>query len=390
MVMEDMVTEVILGMVPTDLLLLVPILVADGVEEDWEEDWEEAAGAAGVEVEELGALQGLEERERANSPNCETKNFVILFVVVSLIGLNDSALTKYQSILKLSQKSLLIDFSVSDFTKYLEKGPRDFHLFVFFTSETNLFPCPSCKALKPEIEQTAKWYKDSLKNKDQPEIFFAVIELQKRKEIFERNQNTIKQLPLFVYFPPTSANNIKFDIKMEDVLNIQVETLSAELVGEFIMRKTKIKFDMEHPIDLTLFYYGFTVLIVLAMLLYRLPKILLALRSPIIWFAGIFVVIFISYAGFVFNYNTRPPFNYKDQNKQTIWFYPNLRHQFVAEGLIMASGVLFGSISIVMLGIFIPQIKRGTRRRISFAVALIVTVATFYYVGQAFGLKLKG
>jgi len=315
---------------------------------------------------------------------------VVITLLIFFFGLSESA-DKLQSLTKLFHKNNLIDFSLSDLGKYIEKGPRDYHIFIFFTSETQAFPCATCSVMKPEIELALKWYKNYIKKTGQePKIFFGIIELAKRKDVFEKYQQKIRQLPLFAYFGPNNANNIKFDINLDhDVFNVQVEEINAIGISEFVMSKSKIKYDMDRPLDYNLLLLVGLGIIMVAVIVYRLPKVLQSAKEPRLWFVLILLVMFFSYSGMVFNFNNRPPFMHVDQNKVVHWFYPSLRHQFVLEGFIMGALTLTGSIFFVLLGILVPKVQSSRNRRLLFWFVFIISMGILVAVRQTFEIKLR-
>jgi len=257
----------------------------------------------------------------------------------------------------------------------------------FFTSETNLFPCPSCKVLKPEIEKTISYYHKSIRESDR-NIIFASIELQKGKELFERNKGKITYLPLFVYFPPTESSEVDFEIKMDDTYNIQMETISYAKIAEFIIRKTRVKFEFEKPYDYSPIMLVALFLMMGVYILYKLPNIFIQIREPTFWFGLIMLVVFYSYAGMVYNFNNLPPFIYIG-DKGFHWIYPGLRNQFVLEGFIMGAIILGGSLAFVFLGYIIPNLKDNQKRNQWFSYAIILSFLSFILTRFIFGAKLR-
>jgi len=296
-----------------------------------------------------------------------------------------SSSKKHQNLVQLSKKGYLIDISSSDFRRYIEKGPRSFHVILFLTSETQVFPCPSCKILKTEIEKVSKWYKASIKNSE-PNLFFVSVELERCREIFENYREKIRQLPQVIYLSPTDSET-KFAYKNEDIFPIQQDTIQAIKVAEFVQRKTQIRFDVEHPFDSSPYILGVLIVIMVIYILYKLPVLLARFREPYFWFCAIMCVMAVVYAGMVYNFNNRTPFIHID-SRGIYWLMPGLRSQFVIEGFIMAVILLSGSIAFVFLS-KIPEYKKQKRRSL-FTISMVFAVGSFFLTRIIFSIKLRG
>jgi len=293
-----------------------------------------------------------------------------------------------KNLLNLNQMNDLIQLSPAQFKTFVEDGPRNYHLFVFFTSETDVFPCPSCSMIKPEIEKIAKYYKNSVKNSE-ANVFFVMLELQKGREIFEKYKDKITFLPLLVHLPPSEEGDFDFEISAENSYNIQLQTISVVKISDWIMRKARVKFEVEPPFDGSPYLLACLTVIMIIYILLKLPKLLTQIREPTFWFAGFMLVTFFSYSGMVFNFNNGPPFVYWDREKGFYWLYPGLRNQFVLEGFIMGALVLAGSLCFVFLGVVVPKVQDKQQRNSWFSYALIGSICSFIIVRFIFGAKLR-
>jgi len=112
------------------------------------------------------------------------------------------------------------------------------------------------------------------------------------------------------------------------------------------------------------------------------------IKEKLLWFALCLAVYFISMAGVIFNAIHNPPWSYiEPQSKQTMYFYPSARQQFVAEGIIMATLLSGISLVVVAFGAWIPHIKDNIKRRVLFFILAFLFFSLHQQITKIFKSK---
>jgi len=141
---------------------------------------------------------------------------------------------------KLSTLSPVISLDTKTFNKFVVNGPRQYAVIVFFTSETDMFDCPTCMMLPPVIEEVASSYKEHIDgNYSRATLFFVKAELSKCQEIYQKMQSNIPQLPLVVFIANTEKKK-SIQWSQNDIFPITY-TMSAASLAQWVSYKTNIE-----------------------------------------------------------------------------------------------------------------------------------------------------
>jgi len=297
---------------------------------------------------------------------------------------------------ELQQKFRVIEFtddSIYSFTRH----QNNYSIALLMSTTNNQIPgADIAKIATEEFRTVSEAYFSSLGrggyNSEefikQP-IFFARCELEKCRETFKEGGTKAgwKVIPkIFIILPNPEKSAV--DVMKWIDMNSEPIFDKAPQIAKWIREVTKYPIYVEIPF---LERYGNVIgtLILGSLFLFVLfHRVKEWIQIPLFWFTLSMGTYVFSMAGIVFNSIHSPPWNYYNpQSKQTMYIYPSSRHQFVAEGMILAALLSGVSLSIVGFGYLIPKLKENRQKRVAFVILAFVFFTLYSQLLKVFRMK---
>jgi len=245
----------------------------------------------------------------------------------------------------------LWDIHSDEFYQFVQNGPRNYSIIIYFTSETDAVACEVCLVVRNEFEILAQYYQNQTVPKRR-EIFFFVVEWTRNKDIISNYNKKLKEIPMMILLPPTAKTGPQFkwpDVNKYPFNNSPLTALNLANYFNKMLPGHKIPLpepDLEKFLSLILIVFAIT--LVINFYPYRNQKNF--------WMWVCFFIIWFSLSGNFWNLNRGPPLTFENRI-----IYPQQRQQTLLESIIA------GSLLMILCGVFttfdsevIPQCK--TRR----------------------------
>jgi len=299
--------------------------------------------------------------------------------------------TKFGRLQKQAAKTPIISFTSETFTKYYapahstdteDNQPRNYSSFILFTVNDPK-KCPNCQAVNQEFQKLVEAFVGTLENYslDDPKflsnpVFFGKCDLQKCREIIKKAG--WKSLPQFVFIPlhDSSKQQKEGYLGFEIYDSLQKE-FSAKALADVVRIKSGYSIEISEPIAPKVALVISGIVIIWWLIIVVIPKIMIAFKQPMFWFAIALGVYCFVMSGAVFNAIHTPPWFYSHPHTgQILLIYPAARQQFVIEGILMASVFAVLALLIAAINDWIPKIQNQWNQRIAF----ILVASAFYGV----------
>jgi len=297
---------------------------------------------------------------------------------------------RLNDIKKISKRYTVVDFTSRTFRRLVANGPRPYHTIIFFSSNSSQFKCPSCQRLHPEFVKLADLYKNTISGDwDKAKVFFGIVELSQCQEVFQLHRELIPALPQIVHIPP-EEDKVPVFWTQGDTYKIEPQSLSAETIAQWVMERTKERIFLPRTTSQTYGSYAMIIFFVI-MVLRRYDLILEYYRNPMFWYACALLVCIFTSVGTVYNWIRTPPLFWRDPRSGGVMFiYPQMRSQFVLEGVIVT--VLLGicSGSFIMLNERVPH-EIGNGKTVTSYLGYLMTVfGSAFCILSLFRFKFRG
>lgn len=292
----------------------------------------------------------------------------LLFFVVIFYSTTYSA--KIDEIRDITVHTSTWEPTPEQFSQYIAKGPRDYDVLAFFTSDNDSW-CQSCSVIQEEFKKVADWYFVST-SKDNKDLFFTLTEWDRHKPIYLSYREKIYTMPSVILLPRTDKKGTQFTITEKDRFVLKPD-FSAESLAEFInTRLGKVKVRAPE-------YSMTNVYVLLGLMLFVVGSITYHnFRKVAFWTTIALLFPWFTYTGTYFNLSHRPPLVYP-QGKSYIIFWPSQQMQTVSEGLILASLIVFMGVVFALFFTYVPTVRYKFRRLIFYPLLCLMGSLLYIY-----------
>jgi len=316
-------------------------------------------------------------------------------VLCTFSSSNGASLSRFEQLKHKSLGNGIVDLDGETLELYAT-GKHNFSMFVLFSTTDKSLQCQICGPVIEEFTALAQNFKshiggsryagigyDSARFLADP-VFFINCDITRCRELAMKAQ--FREIPRLVYIAPREEK--KPTIDMLELPGLP-DDFTATRMASFIREKANYPdFEINPPISNTVAWYA-SVIVGLYILFTRvLPLVLEYYRRPMFWFCICLGAYAFAMAGVVFNAITKPQFSYKHpQNGQLFLIYPSARHQFIAEGLIMAGLLTFAAAIFTSFGAYVPTFKGDWPKRGIFLVLLLCFYMVYDGIFRIFKMK---
>eukprot|EP01123_Difflugia_compressa_P012618 TRINITY_DN5477_c0_g1_i1.p1 TRINITY_DN5477_c0_g1~~TRINITY_DN5477_c0_g1_i1.p1 ORF type:complete len:324 (-),score=43.59 TRINITY_DN5477_c0_g1_i1:142-1113(-) len=310
--------------------------------------------------------------------SCSSVWLLILLFYSSIFCCSCSVASNLKGIRDKTSTSVLFDTNWEEFEEYVIKGPRNYTVVVFFSSESTEMDCKACPTLKEQLLILGKWYNEVVPISER-DLFFVIAEWKKNTKVFQTYHAKIQTMPSVIIIMPTTKKVSQLKFAEKDRISMQSD-LSAPHIAEQINNKLKTK-KIVPPEPSKLEQYGTIALssFFLLFISYHFRK------TERFWMCVALIFPWFTYTGTFFNLNTNPPFIHRNNNEPVI-IYPSQQMQTVSEGLLIATLILIVGISFGILGSWVPNLPHS-RKRVAFWFFIIVLSSLGYVFFQVWKIK---
>jgi len=200
--------------------------------------------------------------------------------------------------------------------------------------------------------------------------FFVTAEFRRNKDIFTKYGKKLQEMPMIILVPPTNKPG-SFKWPEEHKYPVSADINAETLAQYFNKYLTGHKVPLPEPIATGYMNYALIVVIVVSMLKnfyqYRYEKNF--------WMCVCMFLIWFTYTGTIWNINRGPPFILGGKTLSII--YPQQRMQTVLEGLIVASLLLIIGAVFIIIGTYVPRLKKPAEQRYYFYLSSMVFATSF-------------
>jgi thiol-disulfide isomerase/thioredoxin len=300
--------------------------------------------------------------------------------------------TKWQQLMALREESgdlHTLRLDSASLKQVATTGPRNYTLLLYFTSNTEQYPCEPCVGMQQELNKVVAEYQKQHGKRDN--LYFATVDIVDVQDLIEQLRKRVPNIPSLIHLPPTTESGKQFKFQTRDVYTFTGED-SAATLAQFInsVAKTNIKI-AENRLKLSgwrLYLIGFGMLIGLVLLAtYQYAPEKTRNRAPLLFFNLTCVLYFVILSGIIYNSIHNPPKYHTDQRGNIWLFMPNLRSHFQVEGYIIGALSLAISIAVILLNEWTPKIQDSGKAWSYFLVLLFLAVGCFAFVLQVFKMK---
>ncbi|KAL3316926.1 hypothetical protein Ciccas_004421 [Cichlidogyrus casuarinus] len=286
---------------------------------------------------------------------------------------------KINDLVKLSQKSSLINLDGESYRRFVKNQPRNFSIVVMLTAADPRRGCSTCSIAATEFKIVADSFR--YEHKTDSRLFFALADYDAVSQIF--TDLNINSAPTFIRFPPSGTPS------PNDNLNIQRMGFSAEVIAKWITKQTDVNIRVFRPPN-----YTGTLLLALFMclscsLIYFKRDSLGFLMNRNVWAFISLNVIFYMISGQVWNHIRGPPLINVEQGGRIVFIYPGSDYQFVAETFIVMALYFVISLSFILI-YEIKSIADPTKRKTLAIASLLMFTLGLSFLIHVFRRKYQG
>jgi oligosaccharyltransferase complex subunit gamma len=320
---------------------------------------------------------------------------VLGFITCVLGGLSKQELLELQK----QSGNKVIEVTEDNF-EVLLNGKRDYHMFLFLSSNSAQINCALCKEFKPEYDLVGNsWIIDhpyglteKELNQEAPiapkDIFFLSAEFMKSKKLFQVFQ--LNNIPKVYYFPPTShpgPNNF-----LSEFVDYQFyQGVHSELLKSWITELTGHKINLHIPVD----YSSIVKIAVLTFLVFVVgykfaSNIVRFFISKTLWTGVSVISVLLLTTGYMFNQIRSTPYLREFENGQIQYFAPGQQNQWGVETQILS--FLYGILALLVILLVkkVSQIKNDSVQLIAVCVVSLLIFVFYSSLLSIFGLKGTG
>jgi len=281
----------------------------------------------------------------------------------------------------------LIHLDSDLFDKYILSNDRTFSFFLFFTSSTSFFECPSCKIIHPIFEDVSRMVFDKTQQY-QRDYFFGVVELKNCEMTYRKHKSVLSKIPMIAFIPPKNYDN--FTISDIDKFVIDEKSISFTSLGEFVNRKSgKNLIDIPKGTDYSEYLPYLTLIMFATVAFTHKEKIINNRREPSFWFLVCLGIVAFAYCGMIYNVNRGTPLFYFSPDQGLMLLYPGIRNQFLLESFVMGSVMCAGGVVLVALVVWVPKGKNSDDIRTNFSYMVVTNIVILFVLRIVFTIKAR-
>mmetsp|Transcript_11157 Transcript_11157/g.16631 ORF Transcript_11157/g.16631 Transcript_11157/m.16631 type:complete len:332 (-) Transcript_11157:76-1071(-) len=295
--------------------------------------------------------------------------------------------------LQIKQKRVAVNSNDAIINKIVRTYPREFDVFVLFTTLSEQFGCVSCPAAINDFELAAQSYNQGVASSEyagKPHALFLIAELMNTQASFKGFK--ITSVPHIGFFPALDEL-IERDVWIEPEIAQQKSMMSAEGMVQFISQKSGIDFQIyrSHAREKVFFLLSLIFMLISIKLVAKDWAGLFGIvRSKKTWLIFSFVVYTFSVSGGIFDIvRSAQLFNINTKTKQINFFHPQYNNQFVVEGFFMGIANLLCGWTVALLTFKVPKIKNSALKSMAIGACSIAFYGLFKLVIVFYSLKNK-
>ncbi|KAM9909275.1 hypothetical protein OXX59_000336 [Metschnikowia pulcherrima] len=319
---------------------------------------------------------------------CWTPFFVFSLLWASVLAAYSNA--ELRQVLKSKGRSGTIHLSDENYEKVLY-GKRDYHLFLFLTSQTPQVNCLLCREFTPNYEIVANSFQRTYPNgvaEDGKNVYFLISEISDSKKFFQIMK--LDSIPKVYHYPPSAegarAASFLTDFKLYEFYQGD----HVELFSKWVSSLTGQPIDIYIPLD-----YGkialnaFIVFTVVFVLKRFSSQVLAVIKSPFVWGVSSIVFILMFLAGHMFNQIRATPF-VRENGPNVEYIAPSPQMQYGLETQVVST--LYGLMGLTFV-ILVARVSKISNPKAQFIATVIVGATLYLLYGiflNVFSFKYAG
>jgi len=276
----------------------------------------------------------------------------------------------------------LIEFNNEKFQQYVLASKRNYSVIILLTTAEE--KCKTCRFLERTLENIVAYYKTNIKSEEENVFFFISASHEQNSLAFQKLD--VQSLPKLVAFLPSNKNpSGKLDYP------INADSIIEENIIKWINEITHSQIQSPKPLITPQMILYIIIALGVIIIIKGIPQMWANRRNPWLMLSLCLGVVFMTYAGLVFNLiHNPPPLAVHPHTNQIMFVYPSLRHQFILEGLLAAILISAAGISFVMLTEYVLKQKEPQNMRYSFYATLLGFGLSVFYIVRLFNVKNPG
>jgi len=268
------------------------------------------------------------------------------------------------------------------FQSYVLAPKRNYSVIILLTTKED--KCRTCRFLERTLENIVAYYKTDIKSEEE-NVFFISASHEQNSLAFQKLD--VQSLPKLVAFLPQITKS------QSGVLDypINAESIIEENLIKWINEITKSHIQSPKPLITPQMILYIIFALGIMVILKGMPQMWANRKNPTLIMALCLGLVFMTYAGLVFNLiHNPPPLAIHPYTNEIMFVYPSLRHQFILEGLLAAILISIAGITFVMLTEYVFKQKEPQNIRYSFYATLLGFGLSFFYLIRLFNVKNPG
>eukprot|EP00916_Digyalum_oweni_P008704 GHVL01014521.1.p1 GENE.GHVL01014521.1~~GHVL01014521.1.p1 ORF type:complete len:341 (+),score=27.10 GHVL01014521.1:56-1078(+) len=312
---------------------------------------------------------------------------IFIFVLFALFssGEDESGADKTKALLNLAKNAEmnLMRFSSSEYSEYVLKAPRPYHIFIYFTAEKSV--CGDCWVLDQKLQQTARSF---FMNSPKKPIFFASVDVSKYKNIAKLHGMT--RVPLLVHTAQKSLQK-QGDLVLfrdNDKYSMKKNTVTVENIIHWANGFTEATVSLYMTPSEQLTKLRNTLLIGVCLILLFLALWKAVLKYPVIMSFGAVILHWLATSGIFYSVSHGFAMSGTEKDGTLSYISRSARTQYAGEGFGCALLLTLGGVSLVILCLVSQKIKKRRWGDPFTAVFLIGFVYIVKYIFSIYQFKL--
>lgn len=303
--------------------------------------------------------------------------------------------SKLDELRALQERSLIIEFTKSDYQRYVLDEPRDYNIIMYYTLSQKWDHCVS---MESELSEVANSYINAKKHlvdpKDGSSIFFAKLEYSQDTEImFQKCGFT--SVPILALSKPEIARQhaeqktSKYPKDMEWRLSSQ-DFFDAGKILEHVNKITNENVELKYTL-LRIMQGNFLIFALWVLAFFFKDHIGYLLQQKVVWIAGTVVVFIMCVGGTAFNMIHKvPTFRYGHDASGNVvveeYFQRNQRSQYAGEGYMVSMLIFIISLSMLCF-IYAGNIKSKLNKEVIWMIIVLALYIMVLTLNAIFELK---
>ncbi|GEQ67278.1 hypothetical protein JCM33374_g942 [Metschnikowia sp. JCM 33374] len=295
-----------------------------------------------------------------------------------------------KNVVKAKGKNGVLSISDETYEKVL-KGKRDYHLFVFLTSQTPQINCVLCREFTPYYDIVADSYRRTYPEgvaEDGKDVYFLVSEVSDSRTFFKVLK--LDSIPKVFHYPP-STEGARANSYLTDFNSYQFyQGDHVELFSGWVTSLTGQNINIYIPPDYSRIAMNGLLTFTVVLTLRKFSSQVLAIaKSPFVWGVSSIVFILLFLAGYMFNQIRGTPF-VRENGRDVEYIAPGPQMQYGLETQVIST--LYGLLGLSFV-ILAARVSKISNPKVQFLATVIVCGGLYVLYGMflnVFSFKYGG